>query len=110
MADEYTQREYWKDVKSLAAEAVEQAAEYDGEVGDAAHQLVDGFPWVFMHYGAQKTLEHSSNDNYAFEELGAEEALAGCESLSEVHVRCAYYALMQDVYEAIEKAKESDNG
>ena len=95
--DEFTFGNYWANVRSIAKEAMEQD---EDARDDFIHESVDGSRWVFMYYGARKTLEHSTNDEAVFEELGRE-ALDGCKSLGEVNVRAAYFALRADVVEAL---------
>jgi len=94
--DEFTFQEYWANVRSIAKEAMEQD---EDARDDFIHESVDGSRWVFLHYGARKTLEHSTNDEAVFEELGAE-AFQGCNTLGEVNVRAAYFALRADVAKA----------
>jgi len=99
--DEFTFQEYWANVRSIAKEAMEQDEDAcdPTSVEDFIHESVDGSRWVFLHYGARKTLEYSANDEAVFEELGAE-AFQGCNTLGEVNVRAAYFALRADVAKA----------
>jgi hypothetical protein len=95
--DEFSFRNYWANVRAIAKEAMEQD---EDARGDFVHESVDGSRWVFVYYGARQTLEHSTNDERIFEELGAD-ALQGVQSLAEVNVRAAYVALRADVEEAL---------
>ena len=106
--DEFTRPHYLESIKSIAKEALEQD---EDARDDFIHESVDGSRWVFIHYGARKTLDYSTNRETLFDEMGAE-ALTGCESLGEVNVRAAFYAMRADVAEALaellDEAKEAE--
>jgi hypothetical protein len=95
-------REYWQDVASIAREAIETAREYGSELSDVIWESVDGSYWVIYYSRAADVCRFSSNDDAIFDEMGAD-ALSGCASIGEVHTRCAFFALRQDVWDYIDR-------
>ena len=96
--DETSYRAYWKHVQDIAKEAKE--AEKRGEdAGDYIHESVDGSWWVIYTHASMAALEHTTNEDAAFDEMGSD-ALAGCNSYAGVVQRLAFWALRADVNEA----------
>ena len=74
-----------------------------GEITDlpgALHEAIDGNYYVIYTHANLQCLAATSNDDAAFEDIGAD-VLAGCNSAAEVYARLAYYAMRADVVEAL---------
>lgn len=93
-----TQREYWKEVTSIAKEILREAREQDvglrRERGqELLHEAVDGHQWIIYTWAYPYVLIHSRNEDALFDEQGPQEA----NSYSEIMQKMAFYALYQDV-------------
>jgi hypothetical protein len=98
--DEFTFARYQQHVRTIAAEAMEQAGEDARE--DFLHESADGSRFVFLGVGALATLQHSGNRSRIFEEVGRD-ALANCASIEEAYSRAAYWALLFDVRDEVKR-------
>ena len=108
---EWSERDYWEHVASLARE-VEEQARGGCDRHDATWEAVDGSAWVIYTAGNLGVLRATRNDDAAWENG---EGVDGCSSSSEVYTRMAFYALLADVEaevsdEACEEPEEPEDG
>lgn len=100
-----TEQEYWASVKAHADSAMVRALDGD-ELTDAIHEECDGSYWVIYYHAAGKCLEYSRNQDAGFDSMG-DDCLSGCDSYGMVVTRLAYFALEQDVSEAVSELAET---
>ena len=74
---EYTEREYWNDVRLYAEEAQERAKDEDAEVSDVLHEIVDGSSWVIYTYANKRVLDYSPNEDAYAEDFGTDGMVKG---------------------------------
>lgn len=104
--DETSYRAYWDSVQSIAEEAKE--AEKRGEdASDFIHESVDGSWWVIYTHANVAVLQHTTNEDAAFEQMGSD-ALIGVDSFGEVMQRLAFWAMRTDVEEAFAELPDED--
>ena len=98
--DEYSEREYWRYVESIAEEVFEDCDEENEPIAgsDRLHERIDGCCWIIYYYRAGLVLQYSPHEDEIFEQLG-EDALHGVQSVGDFHCRAAYHAMMADVVE-----------
>ena len=84
-----------------AVEEIGKEARAARDVSDAVHEGVDGSWWTIYTHASIAVLAHSQNDDRIFDDMGSD-ALSGCDSMSEVYTRAAYYAMCADVHEWID--------
>ena len=101
-----TYQEYIEEVTQLAADIIEQASEYNQDLGmyvlplyDLAHETVDGHQWVIYYAYNDDVIRHSGNsdaweDCYCPEDIGQLVTERGIDGARMVQ---AYFALLQDV-------------
>ena len=92
-----TEKEYWAEVKELAAYILEEASDRDEDVQDVLHEVIDGHQWVIYTHQNREVLLHCSNPD-AYAEIGEVPVL---ESGTLNWAAMAYLALAEDVQEAI---------
>ena len=96
-------REYWDEVRSLAAQCVEEAKEQcdpceDSDIHDRVWETCDGHQWVIYTAYNFDVLKHSENDGYSVDSFGADSIV------EDGNIRwcaLAFGALYADVMEAI---------
>ena len=93
-----TEKEYWKEVKDLAKQVEEQVKEYDQDPHDALHETIDGHQWLIYYAYHPWILAHTRNEDAVFDIVGE---VSG-DSTSAVLTQIAFYALYQDVSDAID--------
>ena len=102
----YTPTEYRNDCRELATSILEQCVEYNPEatsdelreaVDEYLHESVDGHQSVIYTWRAQLVLAHSSNDDYAVTEFGAESITQASGGIN--WSALAYGAMFADVSE-----------
>lgn len=99
---DYTRKEYWEDVASLADEVVERVEDGDDE-GDAIHEGVDGSAWIIYYAGSRAVLEHTENKD-AYADQGVD--LDASKGLDLIITQAAYWAMYQDVADELDNARE----
>ena len=108
MINELTQEHYQKSVRAIA-EAIWAHVKVDADNSDEAerdaYEAVDGWiyqcKWLIGRVAPMAVLLYSTNRDAAFDELGPDDALAGCRDLETVAVRLATWAMMRDVSEQL---------
>ena len=101
MESEYTEQDYFKSVQSVASDAWDES---EGDI-DAAYRLasedVDSSRWVFIVPMALLTMRYASEPNAFFEDYGCG-LLESVDNWGDVVCRCAYFAMLRDVTDAIQ--------
>jgi hypothetical protein len=87
-----TQKEYWKEVTSLAKQIAEEARG-GGDRHDILHETIDGHEWIIYTWAYPYVLIHSRNEDALFEQLGGQTT----DSYSDIMQRMAFWALKEDV-------------
>lgn len=117
MTTEMTYNEYQEKIRLTAACIIEEATEqcdstdaddirdyiYDNGLD---HKAVDGHQWIICTAYHDDIVRHTSNENayldiYSYEDLGRVVAEKGLDELNRIR---AFYAMSQDVREAIDEA------
>lgn len=98
--------EYYQDVRDIAEEIRSQQLE-EGPGGpydehSAVHEHVDSSQWVIYTAKAKQVLEFSDNDCAIFDEMGPQE----WSDWSTAFSQSAFFAMSQDVYEALAELPE----
>ena len=114
MINELTQEHYQKSVRAIAEDIWAHAtvdADNSEEAEQAAYEAVDGriyqCKWLIGRIAPLAVLTYSTNRDAAFDELGPDDALAGCCDLETMGVRLATWAMMRDVSEELESVIET---
>jgi len=99
MSNGYTQRDYWQDIRSIAAEIVEAHPDPDNDYDercDRVHEDCDGSAWIIYTHAQRKVLDYTSNTP----DGGEVEAMSNgtWEGMQTV---AAFLAFEADVYDAI---------
>ena len=101
MESEYTEQDYFKSVQSIASNVWDES---EGDM-DAAYRLasedVDSSRWVFIVPMALLTMRYASEPNAFFEDYGCG-LLESVDNWGDVVCRCAYFAMLRDVTDAIQ--------
>lgn len=109
--------DYWRSVRVMGGEVWHQAMERHPDDLDAAKSAafeavapyIEGSLWLVGAWRALCVLTHTRNRDAATDELGSE-ALRGCETVEDVAVRLAWWALLRDVSEEIEQRAQYFRG
>ena len=99
MADGYTQRDYWQDVRAIAAEIVEAHPDPDDDHNDRCdrvHQDCDGSAWIIYTHAQRKVLDFTDNTPD-----GEDVAAMSDGTWDGMQTVAAFLALEGDVYDAI---------
>ena len=107
MGEWATEHEYRESVKTIAEWIIQEHESYEDR-HDAVHEAVDASEWVIYTGRAQKVLEHSGNSDAGPDSLGWEDFVADATGWSELYTRGAYFAMAQDVYEALAEMYEEE--
>ena len=111
---EFTSSEYHKEISDLAADLYSEALEQNDNDHESAidaihdqllHELVDSHQWVIYTYSNELVERFSDNaeafkDVYDNESLGALVADQGLDSVKPI---IAYFAMYQDISEAVSR-------
>ena len=104
MPIEDTQVRYFKDVRTIAQMAFDEYGEQGEEIENFIQETVDGNYWVIYTHAARKVIQYSSNDYQIFDIMGKVEAT----NWSDLFTQAAYYAMLADVYQALEQLFEDE--
>jgi hypothetical protein len=103
-----TSDEYWDEIGSIAREVTKEAREYDRDVYDVLHEMIDGHQWViYFRYNAT-VLSHSENAGYGLNEG----LISTVKDHDEYMTQAAYWAMVADVqaHEDYDTDPEEDGG
>ena len=108
MIQELTETHYNQSVRAIAEDIwahVKVDADNSEEAERDAYEAVDSriyqCKWLIGRIAPLAVLAYSTNRDAAFDELGPDEALAGCRDLETTGVRLATWAMMRDVSEQL---------
>ena len=97
--------EYHEEITSIVETILEDARSYcdsareaEEHVAQSLHETIDGHSYIIYTHEAMMVLQHSSNEDAFFEE-GMDSS--GWESYSDVVTQLAFFAMRQDVLEAM---------
>jgi len=105
--------EYKEEIKSIAANLVEDNQEEATERGDCVfeyirdngldHEAVDGHQWSIYYSYSLDIIKHSDNDEYMVDNLGDESLVHALKEggLNGLHQAIAFYAMVADVNEEL---------
>lgn len=99
-----TERDYRQSVQGIAQEIFDESPDDDGDDGYRISDSVDSSEWIIYNWRNLRVLQYSHNDAAGLDEMG-QELFAGCSTMSEVYARAAYYAMAQDVAEAVQELR-----
>ena len=108
-----TSNEYWEEIKSIAANLIEENQEEADERGDCVlefindnsldHEVIDGHQWIIYYSYNLAIIEHSDNEDYMLDCFGSE--YLGCvmerDGLKGLHQAIAFHAMLADVQEEL---------
>jgi len=103
MSSTATAFDYWKEVRSLAEEALGFIRE-GMEESEAVDNAVDGNQWVIYTAMARKVIEYSPNDCAYFDDFGSVEV----SNWGELFSCAADWAMRADVMEAMQTARDEE--
>lgn len=95
MIEQLKSADYWAEVETIAAEVLKA-----NDQGDALHFAVDSHEFIIYTHRARAVLLHSRNEDACIEETG-DDAFYGSQSMADVYSRAAYFAMCQDVRDAM---------
>ena len=96
-----TRAEYWKDVKNIAAEIVQEHGDDEAAIAESVSEYVDGSQWVIYNGRALCVLLLTDNDPD-----GAEVGVMAREGdYWSMITAAAYLAMEADVHEEIERRR-----
>ena len=106
--------EYHEEIARIVEDILEDARSYcdsareaEEHIDQSLHETIDGHSYVIYTHEAAMVLHHSSNEDAFFEE-GME--ASGWESYSDVVTQLAFFAMRQDVQEAMPDDWQEDLG
>ena len=95
MVEQLKSADYWAEVEAIAAEVLKA-----NDQGDALHLAVDSHEFIIYPHRARSVLYYSRNEDACIQETG-DDAFHGAQSMAEVYTRAAYFAMCEDVREAM---------
>jgi len=96
---------YQEEIEQSVRSIVEELPEWDADASDAIHQTAEN--WTIYTSHCHRIMQESSNEDAAFGHMGSD-ALDGCESFSDVVTRLAYFAVHQDIVDALSEWSDED--
>jgi hypothetical protein len=100
-----SQSDYDAAVEQIATEIIDEVKDAGSinkareQAYDLIHENVDSSRWVFVTYGARKTLEYSKNEDAIFEQG---DGLGSVRSMSDAYTQAAFWAMYADVQAELE--------
>ena len=96
---------YWEEIEQSVQCVVESLPEWDADPGDSIHERAEN--WTIYTSHCHRIMEESRNEDAAFDHMGSD-ALDGCKSFSDVVTRLAYFAVHQDIADALSEWSDED--
>ena len=116
-----TYNEYWKEIKSIADNLVDETMneaiqDYDGDnpgfeemkeiasetINDSRlHETIDGHQWVIYYAYNLDVIDNSENEDYYADNMGD---FSSFDNLNSLHTAVAYYAMYADVNDSLDTA------
>ena len=97
--------EYQDEIEQSVHAIVTELPEWDSDPHDAIHQTAEN--WTIYTGKCHYIMRESRNEDAAFDHMGSD-ALSGCESFSDVVTRLAFFAVHQDIVDALSKWSDED--
>ena len=94
-----TEKQYWKEIRSLAKDADKRVKEGE-EPGDVLHETIDGHQWIIYYHYQPYVIAHTRNEDAVFDMVGE---VSG-DSTGAVLTQIAFYAMEQDVAEHMKES------
>ena len=115
MTDLHGENEYWKEIKSIAADLVDRAMEENDNDKDQAeeaindhilHEDIDGHQWVIYYGYNLDVIKYSDNEDYYSDNFGSESLAASLEQggLDTLHCHIAFWCMYADVQNELDNA------
>jgi len=89
---------YYDEIEDSVRSIVEGLPEWDADPHDSIHERAEN--WTIYTSHCHRIMRESRNEDAAFDHMGSD-ALSGCESYSDVVTRLAYFAVHQDIADAL---------
>ncbi len=102
MEDEYTYQNYWQFIKDTVSYILEESQDDEDRHQELIQEAADQTRWSFMYWGAHNTLQHTQHKDYWEEIFGSfSEFCDGCNSIEDIEVKMAFWAIYGDLSEAL---------
>ena len=109
--------EYWEEVRSIAANLVEEAMidssnDREGaeeEIQDRyLHETIDGHQWVIFNSYNLDVIKHTDNQDYMVDNIGTEELEIALKQggINQLHTTLAFWSLYADVQDQLGDAMD----
>jgi hypothetical protein len=100
---DYDRRSYYATVRAIAAEIAELP---EDDQYDRLHEEVDGSAWIIYTYAQRQLLRHTDNED-AVEDVYGSDWLSMCETWDKAHTARAYFAMYQDIADALHRMERA---
>jgi hypothetical protein len=90
-----TSDEYWDEIGSIAREVTKEAREYDRDITEVLHEIINDHKWVIYYRNNGFVLSHSENSSYGLNEG----LISTVKDHDEYMTQAAYWAMYADVSE-----------
>lgn len=121
-----TSNEYWTEIKSIAANLVDESMEQatldnNGDTSDfeslketaeesindyRLHEVIDGHQWVIYYAYNLDVISHSDNEDYMVDNFGSEYAgqIVADKGIDDLHTAIAFWCMYADVQDDLSDA------
>lgn len=96
---------YRDEIEESVHAVVTELPEWDADPHDSISESAGN--WTIYTSHCHRIMEESRNEDAAFDHMGSD-ALSGCESFSDVVNRLAYFAVHQDITDALSEWSDED--
>jgi hypothetical protein len=96
---------YSEEIASIAKDIAQDCLNDEYDINDLTHERVDGHSWIIYYKYNNWVLEYSNNPEAIFDQ-GMEESLTHAGSVKDLLQVCAYWAMVNDVYELAQEYYE----
>ena len=103
----FTEREYLDAVECHAAEVLRRVRDEGADLYDALHEGADNSQWVIYTGRARAVLAWSKNENAAWDVDGVD-TFRTAKSMDDIFTVGAFFALRQDIEEAVARLREDE--
>ena len=104
MSNDYSEKEYWDDVESIAKEALEECST-DEDAYDRIHESVDGSAWIIYTHATFKVMSYTDNREAYTDNFGNE--FGKDADYDRITQLMAYGAMEADVMQKYQELKEA---
>ncbi len=96
---------YREEIEDSVQCVVESLPEWDADPHDSIHERAEN--WTIYTSHCHQIMRESRNEDAAFDHMGSD-ALDGCQSFSDVVTRLAFFAVHQDIVDALSEWSDED--